>query len=95
MSTLALSLSNWRLGAFKGECGGRRAGGGEHSRHEKVGGDEPPGESRPPGLAGLVEGYTLDLAILSCAFALEKIAQDVSERGHSVKLEARSLARSR
>ena len=59
----------------KGECGGALA---DHSRHEKIGGDEPPGELRPPGPVGLIEGYTLDLAILFCASALEKIAQNLS-----------------
>lgn len=55
------------------------------SRHEEVGGNEAPGESRPPGLPSLIEGYALkilDVTILPCAFASEEIAQAVSECGH-------------
>jgi hypothetical protein len=55
------------------------------SRHEEVGGNEAPGEPRPPGLPSLIEGYTLkilNVTIPSCAFAFEEIAQAVSERGH-------------
>lgn len=54
------------------------------SRHEEVGGDEAPGEPCPPGLPGLIEGYALKILDMTIpfAFALEEIAQAVSERGH-------------
>jgi len=47
------------------------------SRHEQVGGDESPSEPGPPGLAGFVEWYTLNLlnvAIPSYGSASEEIA---------------------
>lgn len=60
-------------------------GGWRDSRYEEVGGNEAPGEPRPPGLPSLIEGYALkilDVTIPSYAFAFEEIAQAVSERGH-------------
>ena len=62
---------------------------GRDSRHEEVGGNEAPGEPRPPGLPSLIEGYALkilDVTIPTYAFALEEIAQAVSERGHDTRL---------
>jgi hypothetical protein len=64
--------------------------GWRNSRHKEVGGNEAPGEPRPPGLPSLIEWYALkilDMAIPTYAFALEEIAQAVSERGHDTPLE--------
>jgi hypothetical protein len=57
------------------------------SRHEEVGGNDAPGEPRPPGLPSLIEGYALKILYVTIpsyayGFALEEIAQAVSERGH-------------